>query len=101
MIKAIIAHLLTLTSGLKIAQSDFFTGSTGRLFLIFTIVVSLFIDYYRCQKALDAKGLDTQPCEWYKRVYKSLCPISWVNIRNVTISFLSFFFSFLTEKPLC
>lgn len=92
--KAYIAHLLTLTSGLKIAQSDFFTGSTGRLFLIFTIVVSLFIDYYRCQKALDAKGLDTQPCEWYKRVYKSLCPISWVNIRNVTISFL-------TEKPLC
>ncbi|XP_006801156.1 cytochrome c oxidase subunit 6B1 [Neolamprologus brichardi] len=38
---------------------------------------SNYVDYYRCQKALDAKGLDTQPCEWYKRVYKSLCPISW------------------------
>lgn len=40
----------------------------------------LLIDYYRCQKALDAKGIDTAPCEWYKRVYKSLCPMSWVNI---------------------
>ncbi|XP_063337502.1 cytochrome c oxidase subunit 6B1 [Pelmatolapia mariae] len=39
---------------------------------------SNYVDYYRCQKALDAKGLDTQPCEWYKRVYKSLCPMSWI-----------------------
>uniref|UniRef100_A0A8C1W6R1 Cytochrome c oxidase subunit 6B1 n=1 Tax=Cyprinus carpio TaxID=7962 RepID=A0A8C1W6R1_CYPCA len=34
--------------------------------------------YYRCQKALDAKGVDTAPCDWYKRVYKSLCPLSWI-----------------------
>ncbi|KAI3365629.1 hypothetical protein L3Q82_010699 [Scortum barcoo] len=40
---------------------------------------SNYLDYHRCQKALDAKGVDTAPCEWYKRVYKSLCPISWVN----------------------
>uniref|UniRef100_A0A672MRK5 Cytochrome c oxidase subunit 6B1 n=1 Tax=Sinocyclocheilus grahami TaxID=75366 RepID=A0A672MRK5_SINGR len=39
---------------------------------------NLFIDYYRCQKALDAKGVDTAPCDWYKRVYKSLCPLSWI-----------------------
>lgn len=41
------------------------------------------IDYHRCQKALDAKGVDTAPCDWYKRVYKSLCPISWVKISNI------------------
>lgn len=35
-------------------------------------------DYHRCQKALDAKGVDTTPCDWYQRVYKSLCPMSWV-----------------------
>ncbi|KAM4526913.1 cytochrome c oxidase subunit 6B1 isoform 1-T1 [Fundulus diaphanus] len=39
---------------------------------------SNYLDYHRCQKALDAKGVDTTPCEWYRRVYKSLCPISWV-----------------------
>ncbi|XP_055780360.1 cytochrome c oxidase subunit 6B1 [Salvelinus fontinalis] len=37
-----------------------------------------YLDYHRCQKSLDAKGVDTAPCDWYKRVYKSLCPISWV-----------------------
>lgn len=44
------------------------------------------IDYYRCQKALDAKGVDTAPCDWYKRVYKSLCPLSWVNIPSLPTS---------------
>ncbi|RVE59655.1 hypothetical protein OJAV_G00190790 [Oryzias javanicus] len=39
---------------------------------------SNYVDFYRCQKALEAKGVDTAPCEWYKRVYKSLCPMSWV-----------------------
>ncbi|XP_053197255.1 cytochrome c oxidase subunit 6B1 [Scomber japonicus] len=37
-----------------------------------------YMDYHRCQKALDAKGVDTAPCEWYRRVFKSLCPMSWV-----------------------
>uniref|UniRef100_A0A8C2DX68 Cytochrome c oxidase subunit 6B1 n=1 Tax=Cyprinus carpio TaxID=7962 RepID=A0A8C2DX68_CYPCA len=45
-----------------------------------------YLDYYRCQKALDAKGVDTAPCDWYKRVYKSLCPLSWVNIPSSPIS---------------
>uniref|UniRef100_A0A8C3XQ19 Uncharacterized protein n=1 Tax=Chelydra serpentina TaxID=8475 RepID=A0A8C3XQ19_CHESE len=35
-------------------------------------------DYYRCLKTLGAKGKDTKACQWYYRVYKSLCPISWV-----------------------
>ncbi|XP_070783083.1 cytochrome c oxidase subunit 6B1 [Enoplosus armatus] len=39
---------------------------------------SNYLDYHRCQKALDAKGVDTAPCDWYKRVYKSLCPMSWI-----------------------
>ncbi|XP_053739218.1 cytochrome c oxidase subunit 6B1 isoform X1 [Synchiropus splendidus] len=40
---------------------------------------SNYLDYHRCQKALDAKGVDNAPCDWYKRVYKSICPVSWVN----------------------
>ncbi|XP_051927972.1 cytochrome c oxidase subunit 6B1 [Hippocampus zosterae] len=39
---------------------------------------SNYLDYHRCQKALDAKGADNGPCEWYRRVYKSLCPMSWI-----------------------
>lgn len=35
-------------------------------------------DFHRCNKALSAKDQDVAPCEWYKRVYKSLCPLSWV-----------------------
>lgn len=47
--------------------------------LIFFAPLPVLVDYHRCQKALDAKGVDTTPCDWYKRVYKSLCPMSWVN----------------------
>lgn len=38
-----------------------------------------YLDFHRCNKALSAKGMDVTPCEWYQRVYKSLCPITWVN----------------------
>ncbi|KAL8220150.1 UNVERIFIED_CONTAM: Cytochrome c oxidase subunit 6B1 [Gekko kuhli] len=37
-----------------------------------------YLDYHRCEKAMAAKGGDPYVCQWYKRVYKSLCPISWV-----------------------
>uniref|UniRef100_H0VDV3 Cytochrome c oxidase subunit 6B2 n=1 Tax=Cavia porcellus TaxID=10141 RepID=H0VDV3_CAVPO len=30
------------------------------------------------QKFLARRGKSTQPCEYYFRVYHSLCPISWV-----------------------
>ncbi|KAK1882078.1 Cytochrome c oxidase subunit 6B1 [Dissostichus eleginoides] len=43
---------------------------------------SNYLDFYRCQKALDAKGVDTAPCDWYKRVFTSICPISWVQKWN-------------------
>ncbi|XP_070702701.1 cytochrome c oxidase subunit 6B1-like [Pempheris klunzingeri] len=37
-----------------------------------------YLDFHRCNKALSAKDLDTAPCEWYHRVYRSLCPVAWV-----------------------
>ncbi|XP_051247110.1 cytochrome c oxidase subunit 6B1-like [Dicentrarchus labrax] len=37
-----------------------------------------YLDFHRCNKALSAKDQDTAPCMWYQRVYKSLCPMSWV-----------------------
>ncbi|XP_037552947.1 cytochrome c oxidase subunit 6B1-like [Nematolebias whitei] len=43
-----------------------------------TDITSQVFDYHRCQKALTAKGVDTTPCEWYGKVYKSLCPMAWV-----------------------
>ncbi|KAJ3609812.1 hypothetical protein NHX12_024322, partial [Muraenolepis orangiensis] len=36
-----------------------------------------YLDFHRCTKALSSKDQDVAPCDWYKRVYKSLCPISW------------------------
>ncbi|XP_009866421.1 PREDICTED: cytochrome c oxidase subunit 6B1-like, partial [Apaloderma vittatum] len=35
--------------------------------------------FHRCEKAMAAKGADATPCQWYFRVYKSLCPTSWVS----------------------
>ncbi|XP_069804818.1 cytochrome c oxidase subunit 6B1-like [Dendropsophus ebraccatus] len=40
--------------------------------------VTNYLDYHRCQKSLIAKGKDPYPCEWYRRVYSSMCPNSWV-----------------------
>ncbi|NWU48816.1 CX6B1 oxidase, partial [Rynchops niger] len=37
-----------------------------------------YLDFHRCEKAMAAKGADASPCQWYYRVYKSLCPTSWV-----------------------
>jgi len=34
-----------------------------------------YADYHRCLKL---KGEDYEPCEWFKRVYKSMCPFAWV-----------------------
>ncbi|XP_034507110.1 cytochrome c oxidase subunit 6B1-like [Ambystoma mexicanum] len=35
-------------------------------------------DYHRCLTAMNGKGADPYPCEWYHKVYKCLCPVSWV-----------------------
>ncbi|XP_074647495.1 cytochrome c oxidase subunit 6B1-like isoform X2 [Tubulanus polymorphus] len=33
-----------------------------------------YVDYHRCHKI---KGDDHEPCEYFKRVYRSLCPNAW------------------------
>ncbi|KAL7981142.1 hypothetical protein Chor_005376 [Crotalus horridus] len=36
-------------------------------------------DFYRCEKAMNAKGSDLHVCQRYKKVYSSLCPSFWVD----------------------
>jgi len=33
-----------------------------------------YLDYHRCQKV---KGEDYEPCEWFKKAYRTLCPRAW------------------------
>ncbi|KAG8197658.1 hypothetical protein JTE90_001587 [Oedothorax gibbosus] len=35
-----------------------------------------YIDYHRCRKV---KGEDHAPCDYFKKVYSSLCPNSWID----------------------
>ncbi|XP_035228899.1 cytochrome c oxidase subunit 6B1-like [Stegodyphus dumicola] len=35
-----------------------------------------YLDYHRCRKA---KGEDYAPCEYFKRVYNSICPNAWTD----------------------
>ncbi|XP_014672562.1 PREDICTED: cytochrome c oxidase subunit 6B1-like [Priapulus caudatus] len=35
-----------------------------------------YVDFHRCVKA---KGDDYEPCQYFKRVYRSLCPNAWVD----------------------
>ncbi|XP_041363093.1 cytochrome c oxidase subunit 6B1-like [Gigantopelta aegis] len=34
-----------------------------------------YVDFHRCHKI---KGEDYTPCDYFKRVYKSLCPNAWI-----------------------
>ncbi|XP_047501318.1 cytochrome c oxidase subunit 6B2-like isoform X1 [Penaeus chinensis] len=34
-----------------------------------------FVDFNRCQKI---KGEDYEPCEYFKKVYNSVCPNAWI-----------------------
>ncbi|XP_039181572.1 cytochrome c oxidase subunit 6B1 isoform X1 [Crotalus tigris] len=36
-----------------------------------------YLDFHRCEKAMNAKGSDPYVCQWYKKVYSSLCPSFW------------------------
>ncbi|XP_070821909.1 cytochrome c oxidase subunit 6B2 [Chaetodon trifascialis] len=38
-----------------------------------------YLDFHRCTKALSARDQDVTPCDWYQRVYKTLCPLNWVS----------------------
>uniref|UniRef100_A0A670J396 Cytochrome c oxidase subunit 6B1 n=1 Tax=Podarcis muralis TaxID=64176 RepID=A0A670J396_PODMU len=44
-----------------------------------------YLDYYRCVKTVKANGKDIKVCEWYHRVFKSLCPVSWVRMTTCLI----------------
>ncbi|KAH0507471.1 Protein FAM71E2 [Microtus ochrogaster] len=44
-----------------------------------------FLDYHRCVKTMNRRGKNTQPCEYYFRVFHSLCPVSWVQRWNEQI----------------
>ncbi|CAI9533600.1 unnamed protein product [Staurois parvus] len=37
-----------------------------------------YLDFHRCEKSLIAKEQDPYPCQWYLKVYRSMCPNSWV-----------------------
>ncbi|KAK4324042.1 hypothetical protein Pmani_005291 [Petrolisthes manimaculis] len=38
-----------------------------------------FVDYHRCQKL---KGEEYEPCEYFKKVFTSICPNAWVEKWN-------------------
>jgi cytochrome c oxidase subunit 6b len=38
-----------------------------------------YIDYHKCVKA---KGDDYEPCQYFKRVFTSLCPHEWVSFNT-------------------
>ncbi|XP_006150415.1 cytochrome c oxidase subunit 6B2 [Tupaia chinensis] len=44
-----------------------------------------FLDYHRCRKRASRRGKSMQPCEYYFRVYRSLCPASGVRRWNEQI----------------
>ncbi|XP_039322774.1 cytochrome c oxidase subunit 6B2 isoform X2 [Saimiri boliviensis] len=44
-----------------------------------------FLDYQRCVKTMSRRGKNSEPCEYYFRVYNSLCPTSWVQNWNEQI----------------
>ncbi|KAK8724761.1 hypothetical protein OTU49_010912, partial [Cherax quadricarinatus] len=38
-----------------------------------------FVDYHRCQKI---KGEDYEPCNYFKKVFSSICPNAWIENWN-------------------
>ena len=39
-----------------------------------------YVDFHRCHKV---KGDDYEPCDYFKRIYSSLCPNEWVSIGKI------------------
>ncbi|RWS15293.1 cytochrome c oxidase subunit 6B2-like isoform X1 [Dinothrombium tinctorium] len=33
-----------------------------------------YLDYHRCRKV---KGEDYEPCKWFEKIYKVICPRAW------------------------
>uniref|UniRef100_A0A4X2K2L3 Cytochrome c oxidase subunit n=1 Tax=Vombatus ursinus TaxID=29139 RepID=A0A4X2K2L3_VOMUR len=44
-----------------------------------------FLDFHRCTKTMRKKGKDTSPCDYYRKVFQALCPLSWVQRWNEQI----------------
>ncbi|XP_056681414.1 uncharacterized protein LOC130458779 isoform X1 [Monodelphis domestica] len=38
-----------------------------------------FRDFHRCTKIMKRRGKDSSPCDYYRKVYHSLCPLSWLS----------------------
>jgi len=36
-----------------------------------------YLDYHRCRRAKSSRGEDITPCDYYQKVYKTLCPSFW------------------------
>ncbi|XP_012259176.1 cytochrome c oxidase subunit 6B1 [Athalia rosae] len=41
-----------------------------------------YVDFHRCQKA---RGEDYEPCQYFKKVFTSICPIAWVDQWNTQL----------------
>lgn len=57
-----------------------------------------FIDYQKCVKA---KGEDYEPCQFFFRNFKSLCPVGWVSMlmfRQFLVFLSSYAFMSLAKK---
>lgn len=42
-----------------------------------------YVDFHKCTKA---KGEDFEPCQYFKKVYASLCPVAWVSLLSAGLS---------------
>ncbi|XP_044741911.1 cytochrome c oxidase subunit 6B1-like [Chrysoperla carnea] len=38
-----------------------------------------YLDFHRCQKV---KGSDYEPCRYFEKAYKSLCPNAWTEMKQ-------------------
>ncbi|XP_027691062.1 cytochrome c oxidase subunit 6B1-like [Vombatus ursinus] len=38
------------------------------------------LDFHHCEKAMNKRCGIVSFCQWYKRIFKSPCPLSWVNL---------------------
>ena len=45
-----------------------------------------FMDHQRCIKN---KGEDYPPCEYFKKNFKSICPVAWVSVFSVSYTHLT------------
>ncbi|KAB7500804.1 Cytochrome c oxidase subunit 6B [Armadillidium nasatum] len=41
-----------------------------------------FLEFHRCQKI---KGEDYEPCQYFKKVYNSVCPNEWIDKWNTQL----------------